>query len=150
MAGIEDLLGSVLGGASGGGDATKLVQPLIEMVTKEGGLGALLGQLQNSPIADQVGSWIGTGDNKAVTGDALASSLGEANIEGLTQSSGLSADQVKNGLTEMLPNLIDKLSPGGAIPGADQIGEVLKGIPGGDQLQGQLGSILGGLLGGGK
>jgi len=113
-------------------------------------LQSLLGSLQNSPIGGQVSSWIGTGDNEAVSGEDLAASLGETNIDELASKSGLSVDQVKGGLSELLPSLVDKFSPGGQIPGADQLGEVLKNIPGGDQIQDQLGSILGGLLGGGS
>ena len=55
-------------------------------------------------------------------------------VEDLASKTGMSADQVSSSISELLPNLIDKFSPGGQIPGADQLSEVLKQIPGGDQL----------------
>lgn len=155
MAGIEDLIGSVMGG-QGGFDLGKLTQmagPLMEMIQKQGGLGSIVSQLQNSPIGSQVNSWIGTGSNESVSPDQVEQALGADKVQELAQESGLSEQDVAGGLSALLPNLINQVTPNGSIPGADQIQGILKGLPGGDSLQSMLGNLpggLGGLLGGGS
>lgn len=153
MAGLGDLLGGIMGSSGAENvraDLTKLAQPLLDMIQKNGGLQALLGQLQNSPIGGQVSSWIGGGTNEPVSGEQIADAVGPENVEALADQAGMSPDQVKGGLSELLPNLVDKLTPGGQIPGAEQLGDIVKQIPGADQAKDQLSSILGSLLGGGS
>ncbi len=144
MAGIQDMLGGLMG--SGGqipADLQKLAEPILQMIQQNGGLQQILGQLQNSPIGEQVNSWLGTGANEAVSPDQVAEAMPNA-VEDLASKTGMSAEQVSSSISELLPNLVDKLSPGGQLPGADQLGDVLKQIPGGDQLSGMLGGLLGG------
>ena len=68
MAGIQDILGGIMG--SGGqipADLQKLAEPILQMIQQNGGLQQIIGQLQNSPIGEQVNSWLGTGANQAVS-----------------------------------------------------------------------------------
>lgn len=144
MAGIQDMLGGLMG--SGGqipADLQKLAEPILQMIQQNGGLQQILGQLQNSPIGEQVNSWLGTGANEAVSPDQVAEAMPNA-VEDLASKTGMSVEQVSSSISELLPNLVDKLSPGGQLPGVDQLGDVLKQIPGGDQLSGMLGGLLGG------
>ena len=151
MAGIQDILGSVLGGSSGGSaDIQKLIQPLLDMIQQNGGLQQVIGQLQSSPIGEQVTSWISPGANEAVSADQVAQAVGPETVDKLAEETGMTPDQVSGSLSQMLPNLVDKLSPGGSIPGADQVNEIIKNIPGADQVSGQLSKVLGSLLGGSK
>lgn len=150
MANINDILGGLLGGSGEGSnvDITKMVQPVIDMIQQNGGLQGMLTQLQNSPIAEQVGSWIGSGQNQAATPDQVAEAVGEANVEDLAAKTGLSVDQVKTNLSEMLPNLVSKLTPSGQLPNTEQITDALKQIPGAEQMQSQLTDLVGRLSGG--
>ena len=144
MAGIQDILSGIMG--SGGqipADLQKMAEPILQMIQQNGGLQQIIGQLQNSPIGEQVNSWLGTGANEAVSPDQVAEAMPHA-VEDLASKTGMSAEQVSSSISELLPNLVDKLSPGGQLPGADQLGDVLKQIPGGDQLSGMLGGLLGG------
>lgn len=154
MAGIEDLIGSVMGGQGGVdlGKLTRMAGPLMEMIQNQGGLGNLVSQLQNSPIGAQVNSWIGTGANESVSSEQVEQALGADTVQELAQESGLSEQEVAGGLSALLPNLINRVTPNGSLPGTDQIQGILKGLPGGDSLQSMLGNLpggLGGLLGGG-
>ncbi len=147
MAGIQDIQAMITSVMGSGGqlpaDLQKLAQPILDMIQQNGGLQQIIGQLQNSPIGEQVNSWLGTGANEAVTPDQVAEAMPNA-VEDLAAQTGMSAEQVSTSMSELLPNLIDKLSPGGQLPGADQLGDVLKNLPGGDQLSGMLGGLLGG------
>jgi uncharacterized protein YidB (DUF937 family) len=150
MAGLDQLLQQILGGGSsvGGMDVAKLtslLQPLLQQLQSSGGLQGMLGQLQAGGLGDHVGSWLSSGSNEAVDPQKLADALGPQEVESLAEQSGMSPTEVTAGLSQILPGLVDKLSPSGSLPAsAEDLTGMLGQIPGGDQL----GGILGGLLGG--
>lgn len=152
MAGIGDLLGGMLGGGqggSGGADIQKLIQPILEMLQSGGGIQGLLEKLQGSAVGQQASSWVSAGPNVPVDPDSLASAIGVDKVQELASKAGVPVEQAKEGLSQVLPGLVDKLTPSGSMPGADQFGEILNQIPGADQFAEQLKGILGGLFGGG-
>ena len=134
MGGIGDMIGGLVGGGAGG--SSSLVNALIEVIGQKGGLAAVLGQLQSGPMGDAVTSWMGTGPNKSVSADDVGAAFSDDTLNQLAQKSGLSKREVKSGLAEQLPGLIDSLTPGGSIGSADQLKGLASGIPG-------LGSLLG-------
>lgn len=135
MSGIGDMIGGLLGG-SGGGSQSSLVTAVIEMIGQKGGLQSVLSQLQTGPMGDAVASWMGTGSNQSVSPDQIGAAFSAETLQGLAQKSGLSTDEVKNGLAEQLPGLIDSLTPGGSVGTADQLKGLAAGIPGLDKLLG--------------
>lgn len=140
MAGINDILG-----AGGPVDVQKLLGPVLEMVqSAPGGVQGLIGQLQGSGLGEQVSSWLGTGDNASVDPAKLASALGPEQVQALAAKAGVPVEQAQSALSSLLPTVIDKLSPGGSIPGADQLAELAKKIPGAESVTGLLGGLLGG------
>lgn len=150
MAGLDQLLQQILGSSTsaGGLDITKLtalVQPLLQQLQRSGGLQGLLGQLQSAGLGDQVSSWVGTGSNESVDPQKIAEALGPQEVDDLAQQSGMSPTEVTAGLSQILPGLVDQLSPGGQLPtSADDLTGMLNQIPGGDQLGGMLGGLFGG------
>jgi uncharacterized protein YidB (DUF937 family) len=137
MAGLDDLLGGLLGGqgdnagGAGGLDLTKLIAmagPLLGMIQSKGGLGSILGQLQQGPMAGAVDSWIGTGENQAVAPDQLADALGRDNIDQLAQQSGLSADEVQSSLSQLLPKVVDGVTPEGSLPTGSALDDALSNL----------------------
>jgi uncharacterized protein YidB (DUF937 family) len=86
------------------------------MIDQAGGFPALLQKLKDSGLADQVTSWIGTGENQAVSGNQIADALGEGNIVQIAQQAGLEPEHASAGLAQLLPQIIDKLTPGGQMP----------------------------------
>lgn len=118
------------------GDLVGMAQNLIK---DNGGLEGLKAKLDGAGLGDAIGSWIGTGDNQAVDGQQLAGALGQDQVQGLADKTGLDLSKMLPMLAAMLPLLIDKLTPDGDEAGAD------------DRLadQGGLQDMLGGLLKGG-
>jgi uncharacterized protein YidB (DUF937 family) len=86
-----------------------------------GGLGGLLEQFTNKGYGAQANSWIGTGPNDALSPQAVGDVFGEDQIAQIAQQAGVSPDDARNGLTELLPPLVDHLTPGGEVPGFDQM-----------------------------
>jgi uncharacterized protein YidB (DUF937 family) len=105
--GVGDLLKSALGGLLAGGAAGGVMS---------GGLSDLLKQLQKKGFADTADSWVGSGENKTIAPGDLANVLGADQIDAMMQQSGLSRDEVLEGLSRHLPEVIDQLTPEGKVP----------------------------------
>jgi uncharacterized protein YidB (DUF937 family) len=101
-----------LGGLLAGGAAGSILS---------GGLGDLLKQFQQSGQGDAANSWIGTGPNKTISPGDLAKVLDNEQVKTLMAQSGISRDELMAGLSEQLPELIDKLTPNGRLPTAQEL-----------------------------
>jgi uncharacterized protein YidB (DUF937 family) len=88
-----------------------------------GGLGGLLDKLQQGGLGNAVNSWIGSGQNQPVTPNQLGSALGPGIIKMLAQKSGLSEDEIRQQLSQVLPGLVDKLTPNGRMPTATELSQ---------------------------
>jgi uncharacterized protein YidB (DUF937 family) len=104
---VGDLLKGALGGLLAGSAAGGVMS---------GGLNDLLKQLQNRGFADTADSWLGSGPNKTIAPGDLAKVLGADQIEAMMEHSGLSRDEVLDGLSRHLPEVIDQLTPEGRVP----------------------------------
>src|SRR5215468_6450568 len=105
--GLGDLLKGGLGGLLAGGAAGSILS---------GGLNDLLKQFQQSGLHEEANSWIGTGPNKTIDPDDLAKALGADQINALMEHSGLSRDELLEGLSQHLPRVVDQLTPDGKVP----------------------------------
>ena len=54
--------------------------------------------------------------------------MGSGKIQEIAQSLGIDASKVSAGLSQILPQVIDKLTPEGNVPGQDVLGEGLASI----------------------
>ena len=106
-AGLGDVLKGPLGGLLAGGAAGSVIS---------GGLGDLLKQLQQNGHGETANSWVGQGPNKAISPGDLASALGADQIQSLTSQSGMSRDELLDGLSQYLPQVVDHLTPDGRLP----------------------------------
>jgi uncharacterized protein YidB (DUF937 family) len=105
--GMGDLLKGGLGGLLAGGAAGTVLS---------GGLNDLLKQLQQSGHGEAANSWVGTGPNRPISPTDLGFALGADQIQSLTSQFGLSREELLDGLSEHLPEVVDHLTPGGQIP----------------------------------
>jgi uncharacterized protein YidB (DUF937 family) len=105
--GMGDVLKGGLGGLLAGGAAGSVIS---------GGLGDLLKQLQQNGHGETANSWVGNGPNKQIAPGDLASALGADQINSLVSQSGLPRDELLSGLSRMLPDVINHLTPDGRLP----------------------------------
>lgn len=155
MAGLEDLLGGILGGASGGQRRSNqagnipdlnrimmMVGPLIAAFAASGGLQNLLKKLTSNGLGGQVNSWVSTGSNEPISADQVQQALPDE-VAQISAQTGLGQDEVANGLSAILPGLVDKVTPAGELPqegsGNSSLNDVLGQLPGGDLLKGMFG-----------
>ena len=127
-------LAGMLGGAGGLGALLPVVVGMLANDGKMGGLGGLMEKFNQAGLGEQMKSWVGTGDNAPVTGDQIGSVLGGDVLGDLASKLGMSQGDAAGSLAQMLPGLIDKLTPNGQAPA------------GGLGNSGDLMSMLGGLL----
>ncbi len=107
------LLNSALGG--GLGDALPGMVNSALAKTEFGSLAGLVTYLQENGLADQVTSWLSSGENLQVTAQQLVSVIGPEHLAHVAGAVGLPPEAVGELLSQHLPGLIDKLSPNGQI-----------------------------------
>ncbi len=151
---LGSVIGAISGGGAGGGGGAQgaLLNAVIGMLTQGGGaaggaggalgglggLGGLVGKFQQAGMGDAVNSWIGTGDNHAVSPEQVGHALGGDTIANLAKQLGMGEGDVMGQLSQMLPQVVDKLTPGGQLPQADASG----GLGGLGDIAGMLGGLL--------
>jgi uncharacterized protein YidB (DUF937 family) len=140
---LDSLLGSVLGG--GGNDKNQmLIKLVMGLLSGQGspgggqgasGLAGLVGQFQKAGLGDAVNSWISTGANQPVNGAQVQQALGADQIQQFAQQTGMGGGQVSDLLAQLLPQVIDKVTPSGSVPPQNDLQGMLGGLLG--QLGGQ-------------
>jgi len=93
---LSNALGNLLGGGADGG---------ID-------LGSLMSGLSENGLAGVVGSWLGSGENEAISMDSITDLFGSDKISEFASSLGLSEDSAKGALSDAIPNIIDKATSG--------------------------------------
>ncbi len=134
---LDTVIGSLaqggLGGAGGGGqaDLLRVVAGLLGNEGPAGGLGGLVAKFQQGGLGDVIGSWVGTGQNLPIAPDQLHQVLGNDTIASIAQQLGVSHGDAAGQLAQLLPQVVDRLTPHGQVPAG--------GL-------GDMGSLLGALL----
>jgi uncharacterized protein YidB (DUF937 family) len=117
---LDDVVGKVKEAAGGsGGEHSALVDGVLGLLAGGGQAGGLQGVIQTfkeKGLGDIVSSWVGTGQNLPISGDQLKTGLGADLIGQLASKVGVSPDVATSKLAEILPGLIDKLTPEGKVP----------------------------------
>ena len=140
---LDSVIGAVAGGMGGqgrGGAQGALLNAVIAMLANGqgrggagGGLGDLIGRFTQGGLGDVIGSWIGPGQNAPISGDQLSHVLGSDTISDLAAQLGLSNEEAAGQLSQMLPQVVDRLTPQGHAPA--------EGLGGMDDLLAQLSQL---------
>jgi uncharacterized protein YidB (DUF937 family) len=133
--GLPGGLDNILGGLTGAGSRPGM-----------GGLGGALGGglgglgqiFEQAGMGDQVNSWISTGRNMAVSPDQIGAAFGEERLGQLAEMAGMSRHETADQLSQILPDLVDGLTPRGSLPQGD------------DLTQDDLGQLVSRVLAGGR
>ena len=95
------------GTASGAAAATK---------SSSGGLDELINQFKQNGLEGVINSWIGTGQNQAISPTQLRQALGQKTVGDLSRQAGAPPDDLLSQLSKYLPAVIDRLTPNGQLP----------------------------------
>ena len=103
----------------GGGDKNPLMQAVVNLLGQNssvGGLSGLVQAFQKNGLGDIVNSWVSTGKNLPVSAEQIQQGLGGDLLKQLASQAGLSSEAAGSQLANLLPGLIDKLTPDGKMP----------------------------------
>lgn len=131
MGGMGGAMGGGLGGIIGAlASNPQLMQVLMSLLSGGGranaqggagglgGLGGLGAQFEQAGLGDVLGSWIGTGQNRPVSADQLGQVFGQDQLSELGAKLGMGGGDFANELSQILPGLIDTMTPEGRVPEA--------------------------------
>ncbi len=130
---LDDVIGKVTA-ALGKNDQQHagLIPQVVEMLGGAGGIAGLVQAFESKGLGNLVSSWVGTGPNLPVSANQITNVLGNDKIQEMAHKAGISPDVLSNGLSTILPQMVDHLTPNGQIPSAggllDQLGGMLKGF----------------------
>lgn len=142
--GLLDIVGGMLGGQSGAGgagglggaggggqaDLLRLVLSLLADNGQGGGLAGMMEKFQSAGLAEQMNSWVGTGQNLPVSPEQLQGVFGNDQMSQMAERMGLSTGDLGAQLSQMLPQAVDQLTPGGRMPegGLGDLGQLLESL----------------------
>ena len=125
---LDSLAGQMPGGAASGPAGQSGLLDVIGNLIRQhpGGLAGLVASFEQGGLGGAVSSWVGTGANQPISPDQLRSVLGSDQIGSIAESLDLSQQEASGQLSDMLPQVIDRLTPRGALPeGGDALGSLL-------------------------
>ena len=105
---LESMLGGVIGG--------EMTAVASKVIADNGGVAGLVSKFEQSGLGHVAQSWVGTGGNLPISAQQLQQILGNQHIEQIAQHFGLNAQELSQQLTRFLPQAVDHLTPGGALP----------------------------------
>jgi len=126
---LDSIVGQVTGAlessAPGGQVHPGLMDVVSSLMTQGGGLQGLVNQFEQQGLGHVVSSWIGTGQNLAISPDQVQAVLGEPHIAAVAAKLGLSPADIANQLAGLLPHAVDSVTPAGAVPQGNLLSEAL-------------------------
>ena len=130
---LDSVVGALAGGQSGGNNA--LLETVLQLINnpQTGGLAGLVRSFQQGGLGEIVNSWVSTGANLPISPEQIQRVLGNSSLQGLAAQLGVSPEQASGSLADLLPQVVDQLTPNGQVPqGGDLMAQGL------DLLKGKL------------
>jgi uncharacterized protein YidB (DUF937 family) len=115
---LLDTIGSLFGKSPNeGGGQSALIPAVLEFVNKQpGGLNGLIQQFKEKGAGEVIGSWVGNGENQAISPSTLHDVLGPEALNSLAAKAGLQPDRATGLLAQVLPHVINTATPQGEVP----------------------------------
>jgi uncharacterized protein YidB (DUF937 family) len=132
---LDSIAGQVLGSLGNGGAANAAPGGLMDVVgnllnNQQGGLSGLISAFEQNGLGNVVASWVGTGQNLPISAEQLQSVLGNEQVQAMAQKLGFSTQDVSAHLANLLPQVVDKLTPGGTVPEGNAVGGLMGALKG--------------------
>jgi uncharacterized protein YidB (DUF937 family) len=96
-----------------------------------GGISGLQQMFQQKGLGGVVASWIGTGQNLPISVEQLQNVLHSDALQNIAAKTGMDPSQLAAVLSQMLPHVVDKLTPNGQVPDASALSQMMKGLAAG-------------------
>jgi uncharacterized protein YidB (DUF937 family) len=131
---LDNVMGK-LGGKKDGGagqEGEGSLQALTKMLSANGGVQGLMAKMSSNGLGQQVQSWIGTGENKPVSGAQVSQALDTDSLNKMAQETGSTPEKVSDDVAKVLPEVVNKATPDGQVPkqGDDPLSKGVDAIKG--------------------
>jgi uncharacterized protein YidB (DUF937 family) len=94
-----------------------------------GGLSGLIQRFEANGLGETVSSWVGTGQNLPISAEQIEAVLGSDKIRAYADKLGIPTQDAAAHLADVLPQLVDKVTPSGQVPeGGGDIASALGGF----------------------
>jgi uncharacterized protein YidB (DUF937 family) len=131
---LKDLLNGLLGKLLGGGsssnvDSEALINGLMGLLSPKSGstgLTGLIHQFQQKGLGDLISGWVSTGPNPAISAKQVRQGIDPDLLAQFAEAVGLNKKTASSKLAEVLPTVVDKLTPDGNVPSDNLLEEGLK------------------------
>ena len=127
-------LGGIIGLLASNPQLIQMVMGMLGNDGQHGGLGGLVSKFEQAGLGGAMSSWISGGPNQPVSGDQITSALGSGTVSDIAARLGVNPDEAAGQLSQVLPQLINHLTPGGQAPE--------QGLGNSGDLMGMLGGLL--------
>jgi uncharacterized protein YidB (DUF937 family) len=87
------------------------------------GLDGMAQRFDENGLGDIMSSWIGKGENLPISPEQILQVLGSGQIQQAAQKMGVSSNEASSGLAELLPLIVDQLTPEGSVPKQDTLNQ---------------------------
>ncbi len=112
--GIFDTIKAVLSGKT----STDQLMGELQGIMGEVDLEQIKDKLDAAGLGDKVQSWVGTGENQPISADEVKSVMDPSKLQALADDAGVDVDTAAQNVADSLPQIVDKLTPDGVLPGA--------------------------------
>ena len=130
-------LGDVLGGLGGskassqtggmGGLLTSLL-PVLGGMLAGGGLQKVISGFEANGLSAQAASWVGTGKNAPISGADVRKVVGDEELGRIAAALGVSEDEAADAVAQVLPAVIDTVSPEGHLAPDSELDSAFEGL----------------------
>jgi uncharacterized protein YidB (DUF937 family) len=112
-----------------GSSGNPLATSLLQMIQNQpGGLQGMLQSFHEKGLGSLVSSWVSTGQNLPISADQVQQVLGSGTVQELAAKAGISPDMAGSAISQMLPTLVDKLTPNGQVGDHSSIMDIASGL----------------------
>lgn len=130
---FDQIAGAVSGLAGRQGSGNAVLEAVLRLIgdPQTGGLSGLMDAFQKAGLGHVFSSWVSTGENQPISAEQIRSILGSERVQSFASQAGIDADQASQQLAQILPQVVDKLTPDGNLPQSGDLmakgWELLKG-----------------------
>ena len=131
---LDDVLGMAgIGGAAQSQQHAGAIGAIMDYINSPqvGGISGLQQMFHDKGLGGIAASWIGTGQNLPISADQLQSVLHSGALQSVAQKAGIDPSQLTGMMAQLLPHVVDKLTPNGQVPDASSLAQMMKGLAAG-------------------
>jgi uncharacterized protein YidB (DUF937 family) len=104
------------------GSGEESVKQIVQMLASHpGGTTGLMQSFREQGLGGVLSSWLGSGENQPISADQIQKVFGNERIAAIANKCGVSPETASAEIAEVLPMVVDGLSPHGTLPAGEDL-----------------------------